>query len=465
MKEMVQNRKEELLSLIRPMKKSDLQLELISYAVFVVMSLYGIGLLLWNCIWTELMLRRNVDWINSIISLLSVILLHGFQRNLNHPFLFKYRHVCYALFFTCAVLFGNRYTICLLFAVVLYLLTNVHENDFLNAKKVFLGTTLLLEVVGVWYLYLGVSVYGHIDQSLQGLGIDILLFLAVILSALPKKCDIIFIKLLSGSWMKKIMSGLCGVIIIVSILLIENDKMWSALKDVLKTSVIQDGILILLLFVVALCPWKYKITRICNVRQWQNYLERIFLMTGVLLLLSFGVFEPLIERVAEGKGLTSKYTAEDFFNGNIVLKGFEIDEDGTLISTESDPWITVYRKNEFVQQINRIVLDVESLTNEEVAQCYVFQNEDDWAEGVLVDNYQMKQGKSVIKSGILGQADRYVRLDLTAQEGTEIKLNKIQFKSYPGEIIGIACLGIGCIILSAGMLFSKIIGLFSCKEM
>lgn len=109
MKEMVQNRKEELLSLIRPMKKSDLQLELISYVVFIVMSLYGIGLLLWNCIWTELMLRRNVDWINSIISLLSVILLHGFQRNLNHPFLFKYRHVCYALFFRLFVKSWGKY--------------------------------------------------------------------------------------------------------------------------------------------------------------------------------------------------------------------------------------------------------------------------------------------------------------------------------------------------------------------
>lgn len=460
MKERIENRKENLISLIRPMQKENAQLELMSFAVFVTMFLYAIGLLVWNCVWSELLLRRNVDWMNAIISLLCILFLHKFQPNLNHSFLYKYRCVNYILFYTSAVLNGNKYTMCLVFAMVVYTLTNVQEEDIRNIKKIFLGTALLLEMVGVRYIYLGISKNGFIGWMLQGIGIDILLVFAVALSTLSEKRDTLIIKLLSSSLIKKIMCVLCGVVIIVSILLIEKDNTWSVLKDVLKTSIFQDGILILLLLIAAFRPWRYKITRICNVRQWQNYLERIFMMAGVLLLLLFGVLDPLIERVAERRGLTSKYTTEDFFNGNIVLKGFEIGEDGTLISLESDPWITVYRKEEFENQISRIVLDVGYLSNEEVAQCYVFQNEDNWAEGVLVENYQMQQGKSVIKSDILRRVDRYVRLDLTAQEGTEIKLNRIQFDSYSSEMIWIAYLGIGCMFLSVGILIKKTVRCF-----
>lgn len=450
--------KEEFLKLVKPMEREKRKLEILSFILFLFVFLYGCGLLLYFCASNELYLHKQNDWMYAIISLIALLLVDKFIRNLNHSLFYQIRSVNYILLFTNIVLYGNKYTMLFFAALLIYLLKDIKESDVQCIRNTLLGTAIMLGGVELCDIYLRVMTNGSSEQPLLGNGIDIFIATAVFLFSIMGGKSASVVRVLNKLITNNVIILTSGLMCVTFAFLMHNDGKWDILLGVLKESFFQVGIVLVLLIIVAFRPWRYKINRTCNVREWKNYLERFFLIIGVLLLLSFSILQPFIKRVAERRGLTSKYTEEDFFNGTIELKGFEIGEDGTLISIETDPWIIVYRKDELVHPISRIALDVDFLSNnEEVAQCYVFHNEDDWSEGVLVENYQMQQGESVIMSDILGYVDRYVRMDLTAQEGTEIRLNGIQFYSYFDVMIWIAYLGIGCVILSIGLLIKKIV--------
>lgn len=438
----------------KPMEKQCCEVEYGTFVAYILGTLSGIAILYRSMILSRLMGERAVDILGCLVVITLVIILKAFRTNINHPVLSQYAYISTSILYADILLQGDKYVVGLALIVWLYVLQAKEQRNIEEILKELLCTIVIVEADGIYYLLtVRMETNGWLDRFILGFGIDIALLVAVLIWMLKDRIESILMRMF---WNKNFqrMTQIATFIGLIcwSLWMIQGVQFpyWAQLiQEHHRTAMI----LAVLLLICVLKPWEKTLQKTSCVRKWNLYPERISIILGILCV-GLGLLTPYaVNTYAMKSGYTSCYSVEDIWNGNIVLDGFDLTDNGILVANRADAWILIRRKPGFDRKINNVSFRLEQFSGgEENASYFVFVNEDNWGEGYEAGSFVSKKGKILIDDDAMHHIQNYIRLDLTEKKGTRIKLSEIRINDYRGCMGGIRYLGYLLIVIG-GVLF------------
>lgn len=443
----------------KPKQKQRYKLECKSFIAYVIGALFGITILYRSLICSRLMGERSIDVLICLHVLVWIVALKLFQRNLNHPILARYAYVITALLYADVFLQGDKYIIVLTFVLWLYFLTDIEQGKYEEVLRELLGIAILVEMVSLYYLLTSqVESNGLWDDIILGAGIDIVLLALIVIWMVRDKLEPISIYLQSHKRYRKMLKFVVFMGMVGWSAWMIHDGQILYWANLLQENHRSAFILAVLISICALKPWSKKDCKTSLVRRWDTFPERICIVMGLVCVVIGYVTPGVVSEYAIKHGYTTCYSLEDVWNGNIILDGFNITDNGILVANRADSWIVLRRKPEYNKRINNISLRIDQFSGEkENATYFVFANENDWTEKFETGTFVSKKGKVLIEDKALHHIQNYIRLDLTEKKGTRIKLSEIRVNDYRESMGEVRYLGYALILLGIGMFVNKIL--------
>lgn len=172
---------------------------------------------------------------------------------------------------------------------------------------------------------------------------------------------------------------------------------------------------------------------------------------GVLLLVSSFFLENGVNNFIQ-----KKYEQRSVEIGEILqnngAKGFDVLEDLTLVSTETDPWLVLDKEQLDLADVYNVNVDIKYCSN--VGEQILLYGIGDYEAGKL----NLEAGSNYARLGFVKDTDTGVRVDLTSQNQQLIRVNKIIFNdfSYLGVKIAFVTRKISEVLLLICVLYALI---------
>lgn len=417
------------------------KIEIVSLIVYLIAIFWGLAMLYRSVLLSEITRERVVDSLLSVVSLMFILLLHKFNDNLQSTIGKKYCCLVQAFLYFCAIMQGDKYTICLM--LIIYLSTILYKPNLDYIIRGILGLGVLLECSSIWFIVQELPELNIIDRILNGYVLDIAFVLVVIIYLLRDKLHNILNRIANCAIYRILVSGLMIVVVLVCEWMMQDAGQWEYLALIAQEHPKKVVTILIITTIYMMGLWR--LNKAITVRAFNKYCVYVVIcaLAGVLCIgLSYWE-KTFINQYALEKGYSCQYDVKDYSNGNIELQNFELKEDGTLVSQNDDPWIIIKRKEGFDRTIYNVVLEFEQLTNEGESNIYfVFDDENDWEAGSQKGSYICKKGRVVIEGEPLKSVQNYIRFDLTQQQGVEMKLSSITFNDISENVGAIKYVGV-----------------------
>ncbi len=423
------------------------QMEIISAVTYLAAMVWGLAMLYRSALLSEIARERVIDSLLSVVSLMFILLLHKFRDNLCSNTGKKYCCMVHAFLYFCAIIQGDKYTICLL--LIIYLSNILYQPNLDYIIRGMLGFVVLLECASLWFLMQELSENNIIDKILMSCLIDIAFIIVLIIYLVKDKLDSILNWLINSALYRILLPVLMIAIALSCSWMMQKAGQWEYLALIAQEHPRKIVFILMLATVYMLRPWMLRKT--ISIRMFNKYCICAVLCAGVgVICIGLSYWEKTFAtQYAFANGYSCQYNLDDYNNGNIELQSFELEEDGTLISQCEDPWMIVKRKDGYNRTIYNIVFEFEQLTNEGESNIYfVFDDENDWDAGSQTGSYICERGRVVIEGEQLKSIQNYIRFDLAQQEGVEIRLSQIIFNDSSDNIGGIQYIGISFGVLA-----------------
>lgn len=441
-------------NIFKPIEKETCKVELISVIFYILAFTFGTVETLQNVVFSAINNERQIDYINCVLSLLFLLFILSYKKVLSYRLLIDYSYVIEGILYANAILWSDKITIWLTIAVFLFELSYLLDK-LEYVLKILLCGAILIELIGLWYIFNKLAQITKLDYIIIGWPIDIVTILLLILHILLQgkssfKLSDRFIKIC------RVICLLFSIVAIVGFIYygIKNVEGAYVLEEIRKHS-IKTGFAFCILVVGIICVLlKCKVEKVFTIHQWKSHMQYILFLIGAIIVIAGQIIQLFNDNVIE-------YNLEDVKKGNIVLKGFSIDEQNYLISNEDDAWIIVYRKDDKKEAIRNIVINIDECSNEnEIGQCFVFSNEDDWSENIDSINFKIKTGKTIVSSNKLKNIKDYFRIDMTGYRDAKIKINSIEINNFSEQFKVITYIGVIIIVWALILTVNKI-----CKKL